>query len=86
MSKELQENEIILPNVRVGYPHIFVAVPYKKGDDKKRFSITSYLPKADEATKARIDTVIRDLVKENMEGVIPGIPSLLGSPRIPSGV
>jgi len=71
MSTEIQETEVILPDVRVGYPHLFVAVPYKKGDDKNRFSITSYLPKSDEETKARIDTIVRDLVKENMEGVMP---------------
>ena len=72
MSMELQEGQIILEDVRVGYPTLFRAMPVKnEPEGKKRFSLRPYLPKSNKATKARIDKEIARIVRDELQGVMP---------------
>ena len=72
MSATLQEGQVILPNVRIGYPKIWKAEAIKSmADSRPRFGLQAYLPKADTATKANLDAEITRLSKEKLKGVKP---------------
>lgn len=68
----LPEGQVLVPNSRLGYPKLFKAEAVKaEPDGKKRFGCAIYLPKEDEATKAKIDKEIARLAKIHFKGVKP---------------
>lgn len=68
----LPEGQVLVPNSRLGYPKLFKAEAVKaEPDGKKRFGCAIYLPKEDEATKAKIDKEIARLAKAHMKGLKP---------------
>lgn len=68
----LPEGQLLIPNARIGYPKLFKAEGIK-GDptSKPRYGCQIYLPKTDEATKAKIDKEIARLTKLHFKGVKP---------------
>jgi hypothetical protein len=68
----LPEGQVLIPNSRLGYPKLWKAEAIKGvADSKARFGCAIYLPKTDEATKAKIDKEIARLSKINFKGVKP---------------
>ena len=68
----LPEGQLLVPNSRLGYPKLWKAEAIKNvSDSKPRFGCAIYLPKSDEATKAKIDKEIARLSKINFKGVKP---------------
>lgn len=68
----LQEGQIMIPNSRLGYPKLFKAETIKDmADSKPRYGCAIYLPKSDEATKAKIDKEFARLSKLHFKGVKP---------------
>lgn len=62
----------MIPNARLGYPKLWKAEAIKDmADSKPRFGCAIYLPKSDEATKAKIDTEITRLAKLHFKGTKP---------------
>lgn len=71
-TKALQEGQVLIPNARLGYPRLFKAEGIKgDADSKPRYGCQLYLPKSDEATKAKIDKEIDRLSKLHFKGVKP---------------
>lgn len=72
MSTQLPEGQVYIPCSRLGYPKLWKAEGIK-GDptSKPRFGCAIYLPKSDEATKAKIDKEIARLSKLHFKGVKP---------------
>jgi len=68
----LPEGQILIKNARIGYPKLFKAEGIK-GDttSKPRYGCQIYLPKSDEATKAKIDKEVARLSKIHFKGVKP---------------
>jgi hypothetical protein len=68
----LPEGQVLILNSRLGYPKLFNAEGIK-GDatSKPRFGCQIYLPKSDEATKAKIDKEVARLSKIHFKGVTP---------------
>ena len=72
MSAKLREDQVLLKNVRIGYPKIFTPEAVKGVEDgKERFGCVGYLPKDDEVTKARIDKIVKQLVTDKLNSVMP---------------
>lgn len=68
----LLEGQILIPNSRLGYPKLWKAEAIKNvTDSKPRFGCAIYLPKTDEATKAKLDKQIAALSKLHFKGVKP---------------
>lgn len=68
----LPEGQVLIPNSRLGYPKLWKAVGIKDDPTSKpRFGCAIYLPKSDEATKAKIDKEIARLSKIHFKGVKP---------------
>jgi len=70
--KKKNEGQLVLKNVRLGYPKLFHAEAIKGLEDSKpRYGCALYLPKSDVASKARIDKEIARITKEHLKGVRP---------------
>jgi len=69
---QLPEGQVLIQNSRIGYPKLYKAEGVK-GDatSKPRFGCQIYLPKSDEATKAKIDKEIARLSELHFKGVKP---------------
>ncbi len=69
---QLPEGQVIISNARLGYPKLWKAEGIK-GDpsSKPRYGCQIYLPKSDEATKAKIDREVARLTKVHFKGVKP---------------
>jgi hypothetical protein len=68
---EIREDQVVLVG-RLGYPKLFEPKPVKQEPDgKKRYGCQIYLPKSDEETKARIEQIMRGLIKSKLKGVAP---------------
>lgn len=68
----LQEGQFIVQNCRLGYPKLYVAKAMENDPTSKpRFGCQIYLPKTDEATKAKLDIYVAKLVKEKLKNVKP---------------
>ena len=71
MSNELREDQIVLRG-RLSYPKLFTPEAVKsEPDGKKRYGCRIMLPKEDEATKAKIETIMRKLIKDKLKNVKP---------------
>ena len=69
---ELPEGQVLIQNARLGYPKLFKAEGIKNDPTSKpRYGCAIYLPKSDEATKAKIDKEIARLSKLHFKGVRP---------------
>ena len=68
----LPEGQVLIPNARLGYPKLFKPEAIKgMADSKPRYGCAIYLPKSDEATKAKIDKEVARLSKLHFKGVKP---------------
>ena len=68
---QLNDTQIILWG-RLSYPKLFTPEAVKaEPDGKKRYGCQIMLPKSDEAAKARIEAIMRKLIKEKLKGVSP---------------
>ncbi len=68
--KEKNPREVILRNVRISYPHLWVAKS-AKGSEKAKFSASFLFPKNDPAAMKQVEAVkklIEDILKEENEG------------------
>jgi hypothetical protein len=69
---QLPEGQVLIPSSRVGYPKFYKAEAIKNDNTSKpRYGCQIYLPKSDEATKAKIDKEIARLSKLHFKGVKP---------------
>ena len=69
---QLPEGQLLIPNSRIGYPKLWKPEAIKgMADSKPRYGCAIYLPKSDEATKAKIDKEIARLSKIHFKGVKP---------------
>lgn len=69
-AKEKNPLEIILKNVRISYPHIFVPKA-AKGSDKLKYSASFLFPKNDPAAMKQVEeikAIINKLLKDENEG------------------
>ena len=68
----LPEGQLLIPNSRLGYPKLWKPEAIKgMADSKPRYGCAIYLPKEDEATKAKIDKEIARLSKVHFKGTKP---------------
>lgn len=62
----------MIKNARIGYPKLFVPEAVKNDPNARpRYGCAIYLPKSDEATKAKIDIELQRIAKEKLKGVMP---------------
>jgi hypothetical protein len=62
----------MIPNARIGYPKLFKPEAIKgMAESRPRYGCQIYLPKTDESTRAKINQIIRDIVKDQLKGVMP---------------
>ena len=72
MSAELKDGQVMIPNSRIGYPKLFHPEAIKHmPDSRPRYGCQIYLPKSDESTRAKINEIIRGIVKDQLKGVMP---------------
>ena len=71
MSNKTANGQVLLPNVRLGYPTLWEAKAIK-GDPnaKPRFGAQLYLSKDDKKTKVKIDAEIKRLCDEHFDGQV----------------
>lgn len=68
----LQEGQLLLQNVRLGYPKLFRAEAIKgMADSKPRYGAALYIPKTDLKAKALVDREIARLAQTHFKGVTP---------------
>ena len=68
----LTEGQVFVPNSRIGYPKLYKAETMKNdANSKPRYGCQIYLPKSDEATKAKLDKEIARLSKVHFKGLTP---------------
>jgi hypothetical protein len=73
----MQEGQVLIPNARLGYPKLWVPKSAKNDPNSKpRYGCQLYIPKSDEATKAKIDKEIQQLTKTHLKGVKPKAANL----------
>ncbi len=79
MANEMNPAKVVTGEVRLSYVSLFTPRPNKNGGSPK-YKVTVLIPKADTATKARIDAAIRAAIQDGAPkkwgGVIPPQPAI----------